>query len=134
MHAHGQFNIWLNNRVVLARIKGQCNEDLAHKYAHAFREAIKPLSGKPWAHILYLDDWDLATPEVEVIMTDLVRYLALNGLTCSAQVFSSHALKQFQLNRIVKEKKEAFKRRTFNDQASAVEWLASEGFSLTNPT
>lgn len=133
MYAHGQFDIWLDNRVVLARVKGQCNEDLAQQYACAFREAIKPLAGQPWAHILYLDDWELATPEVEIIMTELIRFLVQNGLTCSAQVYASNPLKQFQLDRIVKEKKEVFKRRTFNEQSSAFKWLESEGFPI-NPS
>jgi len=131
MHAHGRFHIWLDNRVILARVTGQCNKEMALKYSTQFKDIANPLVGQPWAHIVYLDDWDLATPEVEGIITDLVTWLVANGLMRTAQVYSPNMLKKFQIDRMVKSKIDHFTRQVFDNGEDAFEWLSQEGFPVT---
>jgi len=130
MQVHGQFTLWQDNRVILAHIQGQCNEDMALAFANDFKKIIEPLIHSPWAHIVYLDDWELATPEVENIIKNLVIWLIQHGLTHTAQVYSPNMLKRFQLDRMVTEKTDTFERQVFSEQQAAFNWLAEHGFEV----
>lgn len=131
MDAHGHYDLWLDNHVVLARIKGQWNDIMARQYAESFKEIVQPLIQESWAHIVYLDDWDLGTPEVEPIITELVEWVIRHGLKRTAQVYSPSMLKKFQMDRMVKETIGEFERHVFPKEAPAFEWLYNQGYPVT---
>jgi hypothetical protein len=130
MKAHGHFDMWLDNNVILARLKGQWNEEMAVVYANEFKQQALPLQESNWAHIVYLDDWELGTPEFEPIVVDLVTWLIDHNLKRAAQVYSPNMLKRFQMNRMVKEATEDFQRHVFSDETAAFLWLQQEGYSV----
>lgn len=131
MKAHGHFDIWVDNRVVLARIKGQWNEDMAKIYADQFMSICAPLTSQNWAHIVYLDDWELGTPELEPIVIELVTWLLERNLKRTAQVYSPSMLKKFQMDRMVQESINDFERQTFATESEAFTWLENEGFPVS---
>ncbi len=130
MIAHGHFDMWIDNRVILARLKGQWNEEMALLYAKSFKQMAKPFVGEDWAHIVYLDDWELGTPEFETIIIELVTWVIEHGLTRTAQVYSPNMLKKFQMDRMVKETVGRFERQVFADENEAFTWLNQEGFPV----
>ena len=131
MYAHGHYDLWRDNTVVLARIKGQWNDDMARQFAAAFTEITKPLISHDWAHISYLDEWELATPEVEPIITTLAEFFIANGLKRIAQVYNPNTLKAFQMGRMIRTSIGAFQLRAFPEEGEAFSWLKAEGFSVT---
>ena len=130
MDAHGHFDIWIDNHVVLARIKGQWNEEMALVYANHFKTVCEPLLANDWAHIVYLDDWELGTPELEPIVINLVTWLIERNLKRTAQVYSPNMLKKFQMDRMVKETFGDFQRQVFSKETDAFAWLQKEGYSV----
>lgn len=131
MHAHGHFDMWLDNQVVFARLRGQWNDDMAILYSQRFKEICQPLIGQNWAHIVYLDDWELGTPEFEAIIIELVGWVIEHGLRRTAQVYSPSMIKQFQMDSMVKETIGAFQRQVFNNEIEAFAWLNEEGYPVS---
>jgi len=132
MYAHGHFQIWTDQDVLLAKAKGQWNLEMAKQYADAFQQIANSMPNHPWGHIVYLDDWELGTPDIEPIIVELVGWAIENGLTRSAQVYSPSMLKKYQLDRMIAESLGPFERRTFRDEPTAFEWLRSEGFGVSD--
>lgn len=132
MHAHGHFDMWIDNHVLLARLKGQWNEEMATFYSKTMKDLAAQFQKQNWAHIVYLDDWELGTPEFEPIINELVEWVINHGLVRTAQVYSPNMLKKFQMDRMVKERVGDFERRIYPDELSAFSWLASEGFPVQN--
>lgn len=132
MRAHGHFDMWIDNQVLLARLKGQWNEEMATVYSDTMKELATSFNGEKWAHIVYLDDWELGTPEFEPIINELVTWVIEHGLIRTAQVYSPNMLKKFQMDRMVKEKVGDFERRIYPEELPAFSWLAEEGFPVQN--
>lgn len=130
MHAHGHFDMWVENRVILARLNGQWNGEMASKYSDEMKRLAGPLSDQTWAQIVYLDDWELGTPEFEAIINDLVAWVIEHRLTRTAQVYSHSMIKKMQMDRMVKEEVGAFQRQVFAEESEAFAWLADEGFEV----
>ncbi|WP_283787834.1 hypothetical protein QNI23_013925 [Bermanella sp. WJH001] len=130
MYAHGHYDLWLDNHVVLARIKGQWNEDMAKQFSQALKDISAPLTQGAWAHIVYLDDWELGTPDIEPVIKDLAIWAIQHGLKRSAQVYSPNMLKQYQMDRMVQQAAGEFERRIFSEEEHAFSWLKDEGFSV----
>jgi len=130
MHAHGDFDMWVDNQVLLARIKGQWNGEMAAHYSKRMKELVHGFNGQTWAHIVYLDDWELGTPDLEPVINELVAWVIEHGLTRTAQVFKASMLKKSQMDRMVKERIGDFERRAFATEDEAFFWLEQEGFNV----
>ena len=133
MHAHGDFDMWIDNQVLLARIKGQWNGEMAGHYSRRMKELAQDFNGQAWAHIVYLDDWELGTPDLEPVINELVGWVIEHGLTRTAQVFKASMLKKSQMDRMVKERVGEFERRAFATEDEAFCWLEEEGYSVEHP-
>lgn len=128
------FTLWTEQRVLMAVLRGGWNERTALDFADAFKQTAKPLLGQPWAHIVYLDDWELGVPEIEPIVRGLVSWCIDNGLRHAAQVYSPNMVKQYQLDKMVSDRielspAEHFEKRVYSDELAAFAWLAELGFS-----
>lgn len=132
MVALNPFQLWTENNVLLACISGSWDERIASDYRKAFKHEASQFKGRPWAHIVYLDDWQLGTPEIEPIIQDLVTWCLHNGLVLTAQVYCPHSVKRYQLDKMIIEKTLTFKRRVYTEEQSAFNWLAEQGFAVEN--
>ncbi|EAT12859.1 hypothetical protein HF888_02565 [Bermanella marisrubri] len=131
------FDLWIDNRVIMARVRGSWDDQIAKEFATAFRALGEQLYSTPpghWAHIVYLDDWQLGTPDIEPIVIELVNWAITHGLTRTAQVYSPSMLKQFQMDRMVEDHREDFIRRIYPNERDAFAWLDSEGYAVTKST
>lgn len=122
------FQIWVENQVLLACIAGSWDRRVAEDYSTAFKAAANGFKGQRWAHIVYLDDWNLGTPEIEPIIQELVTWCLHNGLVLTAQVYCPHSVKRYQLDKMIIEKTLTFERRVYDNQQEAFNWLAEQGF------
>ena len=130
MQAHGSFQLWVENQVLLGRISGAWNEEEGWLYFKEIKEITKPIIDKPWAMIIYLNDWGLITPETEQSSREVVKWSFMHGLARVAEVYSPSFLKQQQIDRVVVEKPKGFERRHFSDESQAFSWLASQGYPV----
>lgn len=128
------FTIWREQRVILAIVTGSWNRFTAEDYAQEFKKQAKPLSGSDWAHIVYLDNWQLGVPEIEPVVADLVSWCLANGLRYAAQVYCPNMIKRYQLDKMIVEHAAQFERRVYPDEQQALAWLSSLGFTVDSST
>lgn len=126
------FQLWTENNVLLACISGSWDERVAYDYCKAFKREASQFNGRSWAHIIYLDDWQLGTPEIEPIIQDLVTWCLHNGLVLTAQVYCPHSVKRYQLDKMIIEKTLTFERRVYTEEQPAFNWLAEQGYVVDN--
>ena len=130
MRAHGHFDMWIDHQVLLAHLKGQWNLETRLAYSHKMQELGALFQGQPWAHIVYLDDWELCTPDLEPVINELVAWVIDHGLIRTAQIYSPSMIKQSQIDRMVKEKHGDFERQVFSNEQDGFSWLAEQGFTV----
>ena len=124
-----KFRLWREQRVILARLSGGWSRFTAEDYASEFKALAAPLAGADWAHIVYLDNWQLGVPEIEPIVQQLVQWCINNGLRCAAQIYCPNMIKQYQLNKMVSDSAGRFEKRVYPNEQAAFAWLASVGFA-----
>ena len=66
--AHGEYQLLLSNRILIAKVSGSWNLEAAQNYAQDFKQLAQALTGRPWAHLVLLDDWQLSVPEVNPVI------------------------------------------------------------------
>jgi hypothetical protein len=125
-----KFQIWCEQRVVLAVVSGSWDWITAEQYSTEFKKVAAQLLDSQWAHIVYLDQWELGVPEIEPIIRELVHWCIANNLRFAAQVYCPHMVKKYQLERMIVDSTELFERRVYPTQLEAFQWLASEGFPV----
>lgn len=129
MAPYSKFTLWRDGRVILAKANGSWSRFTAEDYASQFKALAIPLAGEDWAHIVYLDNWQLGAPDIEPVVKDLVSWCLKNGLRYTAQVYCPSMIKQYQLNRMIIDSTPEFEKRIYPNQQDAFAWLASLGFS-----
>ena len=125
--AHGNYRIWCTGNTLHAELIGAWNMEAAHAYAHDFIEQASAFEND-WAHIVYLDHWELATPDVAAEAQRLVDWCIAHGLKRAAHVYKPSGLKSAVINNMVVEQNGDFKRAAFDNPVAAAQWLRDEGF------
>ena len=69
-----KFRLWREQNVILATTNGSWNRFTAEDYAAEFKALAQPLTAAPWAHIVYLDNWQLGVPEIEPVWQMQIDY------------------------------------------------------------
>lgn len=133
MKEKGSFVIWRNGNVLNASITGLWNATVAISYRKEFIKQALMLTHAPWAHIVYLDNWVLGTPEIEPIIKDLVQWCNNNNLACAANVYSRNMLKEFQLNKMLVSEQNKFDLQHFDEIDKAIHWLKMLSFDVRHP-
>ena len=129
-----KFRLWREQRVILASAAGSWNRFTAEDYAKEFKALAKPLIGSDWAHIVYLDNWQLGVPEIEPVITELVSWCLDNGLRYTAQVYCPNMVKRYQLDRMIANSHVHFEKRVYANEQQALAWLSSLGFAVDSTT
>lgn len=126
---HGHFQLWTKNNVLCARLHGTWNQVAAENYATEFKKVAKQLA-RPWAHLVYMNDWELCSPDVFPVIKELVDWCIENELTRVANVYTYSYIKEGFVNKMVTEQQGSFQRVVFDNEFEAVEWLNYEGFEV----
>jgi hypothetical protein len=125
-----KFRLWRDQQVLVAVISGSWDQQTAADYTAEFIRTALPLINQPWAHIVYLDQWQLGVPEIEPVIQQLVTWCVNNQLRYAAHVYCPHMVKQYQLNRMISDETQRFEKRTYPIAEDAFAWLASHGFMV----
>jgi hypothetical protein len=128
---HGEFKLHVSNNIIIARLTGSWNKECAEKFSQAFTKQVKLLKTPRWAHLVFLDDWQISVPEIAPVVDDLAAFCILNGLEKSAQVAHESMMKKMYLDKMAIETRSNFERRIFSDQDKAISWLSEYGFTTT---
>jgi len=127
---HGHYYLWRERNVIYAELHGTWNQIAAENFEQEFKHLASSIES-PWAHLVYLNDWELCGPEMFPIITRLVDWCINHGLTKAANVFSQSALKENFVNKMVVQEEGDFIRSVFDNETDAIAWLNSEGFAVT---
>ncbi|PKF63298.1 hypothetical protein CW745_00120 [Psychromonas sp. psych-6C06] len=127
--SHGKFTIWRHKNILLAELIGSWNEQSALQFEAAFKK-IAITMPKPWAHIVYLNDWELCVPEMYSIIERLVAWCIDNGLVKAANIYATSAIKSEILNKMIVSKQGDFERAVFDSERDAKLWLDDAGFAI----
>ncbi|WP_214001047.1 hypothetical protein [Arsukibacterium sp.] len=130
MSYRGHFTVSQDSQVIFTYAAGGWDVMTARDYCASFKKAAANVYHKPWAHILLLDDWILATPEVEPVILDLAHWSVANKLLCTAKVYRENMLKQYQLAKMNPVSSATYCQQEFTEQQAALDWLAGEGFKV----
>jgi hypothetical protein len=128
LEPHGRFSLNVSNNILIARLSGSWNKECAENFSIDFKVIASPLLGKPWGHLVFLDNWDLGVPEMLPIITELVAWCLENGLEKSAQVYNDSMIKKYSIDQMVVKQKSVFERRIFSEADKAIIWLSQYGF------
>ncbi|MDG3084815.1 hypothetical protein P7F88_01410 [Vibrio hannami] len=124
---HGEFKIWVTKDILYARLSGTWNEETAIHYVKEFKRLVDNDLPDKWAHVVYLDRWEMGTPEVEPVIEELVDWGVAHGGVHVAQVFGKAILK-FQLDKMVTTENPKLCRKQFEAEREALCWLQECGF------
>ncbi len=80
MIGHGSFDMRVDNQVLLARISGAWNDEKTRAYFSKMKRLTTEVIKQPWAQIVYLNDWELGTPENEKLTMELIQWSAKHNL------------------------------------------------------
>lgn len=128
MSYHGHFKLWQENQLVLAEIYGAWSMDTALDYTAQLKQLVQSMNGQPWARIVYLDQWQLGTPDFENVMKELMKWCVLHQLHYTAYVFHSNLLKEHQLDKFINSADYTNQKKIFTRPNEAFDWLDSVGF------
>ncbi len=123
-----KFKLWREQQVIMAIANGSWDRRTAEEFSAEFIRLAQPLSQAPWAHLVYLDNWQLGVPEIEPVIKNLVQWCISHKLSYAAQIYCPHMVKQYQLERMIIDSTEVFERRVYPTQEAAFAWLAEKGF------
>jgi len=123
---HGECDVWRNDTILFARLKGTWNREAAESFSQTFKQEASPLIDKPWGHLVYLDDWDLCSPDMFPVIESLVKWCIDNNLKRAAQVYTPSAMKKQFVDKMVVEELGEFKRASFDCEKEALAWLVDE--------
>lgn len=127
-----KYQLWREGRVVLAVVSGSWDRITAEDYVEDFKNLAAELADAPWAHLVYLEQWQLGVPEIEPVVQQLVQWCSQHQLQFVAQVYCPHMVKRYQLDRMIVQTDEVFQKRVYPTQSEAFDWLASVGFATTS--
>ncbi|MDM7862035.1 hypothetical protein QTP81_15635 [Alteromonas sp. ASW11-36] len=127
------YQIWCENNVLIAVIRGQWDAIEAEAYVQDFQAVARKLINEPWAHITYLDDWRLSTPDASGPIQELERWCMNNNLHCDAVVYAEHAIKDYVLeNALQNTSRNPDVYRHFTSSKEAIDWITRKGFLPTS--
>lgn len=130
MNYHGHFTLWRENQLIVAKVYGAWSMDTAQDYATQLKDLALSMNGQPWARVVFLDQWQLGTPDFEKVMKDLMSWCVSHQLKYTAYVFQPSHLREHQLDKVINQASDTSQKKMFTHQQDALDWLNSVGFAL----
>jgi hypothetical protein len=127
LRAHGEYQIETHGHVVEVTTSGSWNAEGMASFIENFKAESAKLAGQPWAALVDLTQWTLATPETEAQMDRLQEWCLAHNQVYEALVMSDSALVEAQMDRYSEVLAGKLEQRYFSDRDEAREWLTSLG-------
>ncbi|MGB0836116.1 MAG: hypothetical protein ACPGR2_16510 [Psychrobium sp.] len=127
---HGSYRIKVVDRIIISESFGSWNDITIKHFVAEYKQKAAPLLDAPWAGLVDVSQWQLATQDAEVFAKEFEQWCKTNNRTHIA-IVGSNAMVDFQLNRSgLKALPDQITVNHFNNQAQALDWLADSGFLL----
>ena len=107
---------------------GSWDGRVAKAFVQASQEMIQRFRGKSWAVLHDARDWSLGTPEIEPIISGLMKAKLTGTLTHHVMVTGPSEVKAWQIQNIFGQLDLPFVHRVFQDLLAAEDWLAGLGY------
>ncbi|MFT4809292.1 MAG: hypothetical protein ACI9LX_002639 [Paraglaciecola sp.] len=133
---HGEFTVTRQDNILLVHVIGAWNAETASAYTDTINKTIEPFNGKSWAIISNVDQWELCTPDCELLMVQLVAKCRDKSLkreaivNCNIKSIKMELFHKHSKNNPSQISPEEFQRRFFETDTEAREWLKNEGYGL----
>ncbi|MBI9045129.1 MAG: hypothetical protein JEZ06_11630 [Anaerolineaceae bacterium] len=127
MNEYFKFSIDGGRRIIKETIFGIWTEEIAKSYSEAFKDAIQPLLGQPWAKLVDLNNWETSHPDVIQTLGLHLDWAVENGLQYSANILSA-SIPRLQLRLMFKAADTAEISEVFPSEDLALIWLQEKGF------
>lgn len=89
---HGEYEIVSIGRVLGVKVSGSWNEEGAQKYRRELEHRLISMADEPFAHILDVRRWELATPEAMSILKRPQPEIAMRNKVFRAQIIRKASL------------------------------------------
>lgn len=131
---HGGFELKLDGDILLAVVNGAWNVETAKAYGQAILKLIEPCKHKTWALISDVKEWELCTPDCELLMRQLWAECWGKGMKREAVI--NNNIQSVKLDLFHKHTKQGslkvspdvFQRCFFETEKEAREWLNNQGY------
>ena len=133
---HGEFKVTLQGDKLLVVVTGAWNVETAKAYSDTVIDTIRPVKDKCWGLISDVREWELCTPDCELLIVKLSAQCREKGLKREAVVNNNIESVKLDLfrrhakNHTSRTSLDAFQRRFFETDTEAKEWLKNEGYGL----
>ena len=131
MEIHGQFKIRLINQIMEMTLSEAWNEECAIEAIKQFKTNARNLLPHKWACLIILDNWKLATPDVEPLVLELQKWCTENNQSVEATVLGREIIhaKQYQMDHYLFGMENTIEQKYFSTKDEALKWLKTKGFT-----
>ncbi len=132
----GNYLFIVHNQVIEVHFIGMWDAEIAEQACEEFKEIARGIKDKPWACLLHLESWALATPKADLLIEEVQQWVLHNGQTHEATVIGDDASgeKTAKMNEYIdsyiSDGEEKIHQRYFDSRAEAIDWLESIDFNF----
>jgi len=126
MNEHGSYDLIVEGQTLTFRAYGTWNYETAKRWREETTKLVNGINDKPWACLVDLGHWELATPDIRSYAYDFNLWLNNNDLKYLAVVYRLHIQKE--ILKISHAALTNVKIKYFDNLEDANEWLSIIGF------
>lgn len=126
MKAHGTYTLEVNQRTLTFTAYESWNYEATIEWGEEFKSMVTQMNDEPWACLVDLTKWELATPDTKRYLSELYVWLNNQNLKYLAVVFG-HSIQKDLLEKTYEILTNVDKNYCF-DIDEAKNWLNSVGF------
>lgn len=128
---HFQFSIDVDkeNRIVYGKIFGVWRKETAKDYHEAFKVEVGDIITKPWAKLIDLKNWRMATAEVDEEIGKHMKWCCEHNMEIQIYVISD-TVRYTQLKKMMKQSRTKGVTSTFRTLSEAKTFLKEKGYNV----
>ena len=131
MKAHGEFEIYRDNGVLLTRIVGSWNREGTAEYCASVRATIRKMPQR-WAQIVDARGWMLAVPDAAIELAALSKWRDTHGMACIAYLDDDNGMMREFAQRNILSKQSTALGAIFDSVDELEKWMSEQGFELSD--
>jgi len=94
MQEHGSYSLEIKNKTHILKAYGAWNYETVQRWGAETKQLVSTIKSNPWACLVDLTDWELATPDAREYVYNINLWLNDNNLKYLAVVYSLHLQKE----------------------------------------
>lgn len=130
---HGNATISREGRVLVMDISGSWNLPGYLEFVERFKAAAEPLTAGEWGVLVDIREWDLSTPEVQEVESELQRWTLEHGQRWRAFITDESGLKEALTTKSAEPVQGEIESRYFRSAEEARAWLDGLGLFREPP-